>query len=92
MTTQVSPLQALDWAGSFGSLADVVRARAAQAPHTTAVRFLDFSSEKAQEELLDSELLDRRARQIAALLQSRARAGARILLLYPAGPEFLCFR
>jgi amino acid adenylation domain-containing protein/non-ribosomal peptide synthase protein (TIGR01720 family) len=37
----------------------------------------------------DAAALDRRARSIAAALQSLARPGDRALLLYPPGPEFL---
>jgi acyl-CoA synthetase (AMP-forming)/AMP-acid ligase II len=87
-----TPLQLLaaDWPHSCDNLPAVARTRAKTSPDEVAFTFLDYSAEIAKEQPLTCEVLDRRARQIAAMLQTRERAGARILLLYPAGLDYLC--
>jgi acyl-CoA synthetase (AMP-forming)/AMP-acid ligase II len=72
------------------NLPDVARQRAATTPQSVAFTFLDYASETPQEYQLSCATLDKRARQIAALLQGRTRPGSRILLFYPAGLEFVC--
>lgn len=69
------------------TLVEILRARAEATPERIAFTWL------AAGERVDGELsyaqLDRRARAIAAALQSRARPGARALLLYEGGLRFV---
>jgi acyl-CoA synthetase (AMP-forming)/AMP-acid ligase II len=75
---------------SCGSLTEVVRERADATPHETAYTFVDHAAEgRPREEVLDCAELDRRARQVAALLQGRLAPGSRVLLLYAAGLDYL---
>jgi natural product biosynthesis luciferase-like monooxygenase protein len=66
---------------------DVLRGRAFSNPDRVLYSFLrdDLSVRKE----LSFGLLDLRARAVAAFLQSCTPPGARILLIYPSGPEFL---
>src|SRR5260370_5867611 len=83
-------LRVSDWPYLCATLPEVARMRASLSPHATAFTFLDYSSESPTEEKLSYEKLDRRARQIAALLQTWERGSARILLLYPSGLDYIC--
>jgi acyl-CoA synthetase (AMP-forming)/AMP-acid ligase II/3-oxoacyl-(acyl-carrier-protein) synthase/acyl carrier protein len=72
------------------TLVELLRARAAAEPDEPAYTFLE-DGERETDELTFGEL-DRRARAIGALLQERtgaAKSGARALLLYPAGLDFV---
>src|SRR4030095_13370478 len=69
------------------SLVQLVRSRAMQQPSATAFVFLD-NGERESDRMSFSEL-DTRARQIAAALQQTAEPGARALLLYPQGLDFV---
>jgi acyl-CoA synthetase (AMP-forming)/AMP-acid ligase II len=84
-----TPTLAANWPDSYRNFACVARARAATTPDAVAFTFLDYATEVPQEQMFDCAALDRRARQVAALLQSRVRAGDRVLLCYPAGLDFL---
>ena len=84
-----SPSLAADWPDSYPNFGAVCRARSAATPSDVAFTFLDYATETPQELVLDCATLDRRARQVAALLQSRVRQGDRILLCYPAGLDFI---
>src|ERR1044072_7331194 len=68
------------------SLVDLLRCRAETHPHRVAFTFLSKGSEESS---LTYEELDREARAIASLLQAEASSGARALLLYPSGREFI---
>ncbi len=76
--------------GSFfgpSNLVDLLRHRAAHQPDDVAFHFLiDGENEEIRWTYSD---LDRRARAIAAWLQSLGLQGERALLLYPAGLDFL---
>jgi acyl-CoA synthetase (AMP-forming)/AMP-acid ligase II len=73
--------------GSFPTLIDLVRWRALSDPQHAVFRFLvDGDDEQVVRSHAD---LDRRARAIATALRSRMDRGARALLLYPPGLEFL---
>lgn len=52
--------------------------------------FINYSGERPIDIPLSYAELDRRARQVAALLQTRALPGQRVLLLYPVGLDYLC--
>jgi len=69
------------------TLVDVLRWRALEHPHRTAVIFLqDGGAEQVRVTYGD---LDDEARRVATLLQERAAPGDTALLLYPAGVEFI---
>ncbi|TCP59426.1 amino acid adenylation domain-containing protein [Tumebacillus sp. BK434] len=68
------------------TLLELLRFRAQREPQATAYRFLADSGE---EELLTYGELDRKARALAALLQSRNAQGERALLLFQPGMEYL---
>src|SRR5687767_2102395 len=69
------------------SLVDLLRRRALHQPEQRGYTFLvDGASEEAH---LTYGELDRRARGIAAQLQKLDAAGARVLLLYPPGLDYL---
>lgn len=73
-----------------GSLVAAARMHAEAAPAMDIFTFLNYTTETPVEERLDYQTLDRRARQIGARLRTRAQPGARVLLLYPAGIEYVC--
>jgi acyl-CoA synthetase (AMP-forming)/AMP-acid ligase II/acyl carrier protein len=69
------------------SLVDVLRRRAAATPDQTAFVFLsDGETEKAA---VTYRELDRQAREWAARLQALGLGGARVLLLYPPGLDYV---
>jgi len=61
--------------------------RAIEQPHRLAFTFL--ADGENEESRLTYDDLDRRARSVAALLQSLGAAGERVLLLYPPGPDYI---
>ena len=69
------------------SLVDILRCRAKEQPNQLAYRYLVDG--EYDEVVLTYEDLDRRARSIAALLQSSANAGDRALLIFPPGLDFI---
>ncbi len=69
------------------SLVDILQWRAKNQPHQLAYRFLVDG--EYNEVCLSYQELDRRARSIAALLQSSARVGDRALILFPPGLDFI---
>ena len=71
----------------FSTLVEVLRWRATHQPHERAYTFLIDGDE--QEANLTYGQLDSQARCIAAELQSRNAAGERVLLVYPAGLEYV---
>ena len=70
------------------SLVDILRWRAKNQPNQLAYRYLIDG--EYDEVVLTYEVLDRRARSIAALLQSSAKAGDRALLIFPTRVGFYC--
>jgi acyl-CoA synthetase (AMP-forming)/AMP-acid ligase II len=73
--------------GEFSTLVELLRARAHNQPEDRAYTFL-VDGEDTQVYLTYADL-DRRARAVAATLQSRGASGHNILLLFPSGLEFL---
>lgn len=69
------------------NLIELLRRRALDAPDQRAYTFL-LDGEREERHLTYGEL-DRQARNIAALLQSRCNEGARALLLYPPGLDYI---
>jgi acyl-CoA synthetase (AMP-forming)/AMP-acid ligase II len=69
------------------TLTELLRYRAAQQPHRRAYTFLR-DGETDEVHLTYGEL-DRQARSIGAQLQHLGAAGRRVLLLYPAGLEYI---
>jgi acyl-CoA synthetase (AMP-forming)/AMP-acid ligase II len=69
------------------TLTDILLRRAAQQPSGRVYTFLRDGETEDGAETFQS--LDRRARTIAALLQTRARSGDRVLLIYPQGLEYI---
>lgn len=69
------------------SFVDVLRDQAAARPGRTAFIFLENGETEA--DTLTFAELDRDARAIAALLQTRTAAGDRALLMYPPGLDFV---
>ena len=70
-----------------GSLVDILRKRGKEQPRQLAYRFLIDG--EYEEVLMTYEDLDRRARSIAALLQSSVTAGERALLIFAPGLDFI---
>src|SRR5215472_8827009 len=68
------------------TLVELLRWRACNQPDQKAYAFL--TSEEEENGLTYGEL-DRQARAIGALLQKRGATGERVLLLYPAGLEYI---
>lgn len=66
---------------------DLLRKRAYHQPQQTAFIFLQDG--ETESDRLTYELLDRRARAIAATLQNLGFSGQRALLLYPSGLDFI---
>jgi acyl-CoA synthetase (AMP-forming)/AMP-acid ligase II len=83
-------LQVPDWPYACRDIVDITRRRASIAPSGRPFTFIDYSGSRPIDIALSYAELDRRARQIAARLQTRGRPGERVLLLYPAGLEYLC--
>lgn len=69
------------------SLVDIVRYRAKEQPNRLSYRYL--ADGEYDEVVMTYDKLDRRARSIAALLQSAANAGDRALLIFPPGLDFI---
>jgi acyl-CoA synthetase (AMP-forming)/AMP-acid ligase II len=69
------------------SLVELLRFRAAAQPEECAYRFLEDGEQQGASVTYGE--LERRARAIAACLQSRMRPGSRVLLLYPPGLDFI---
>lgn len=69
----------------FATFVDVLRARALHQPSALAYTFLAGD----EEQQIAHEVLDRRARAIAAALQHAGYAGERALLLHPPGLEYI---
>jgi amino acid adenylation domain-containing protein len=69
------------------TLIDLLRQRAATQPNHPAYTFL--SGEEGEAETLTFAQLDRRARAMATLLGSIGARGERVLLLYPAGLDYV---
>ncbi len=69
------------------TLVDLLRRRAQQQPQQRAYTFLVDGD--AQEEHLSYADLDQQARAIGALLQRQIAPGARVLLLYPPGLDYI---
>jgi acyl-CoA synthetase (AMP-forming)/AMP-acid ligase II len=69
------------------TLVDVCRLRAADAPDRATYTFLRDG--ETEDGALTNAALDRAARAIAAVLAERTARGARALLLYPPGLEFI---
>jgi acyl-CoA synthetase (AMP-forming)/AMP-acid ligase II len=69
------------------SFVEILRARAAETPDRTAYVFLEEG--ESEEGRMTYADLDRRARSIAAKLQEGAPVGARVLLLYPPGLDYI---
>ena len=69
------------------SLVDILRWRAINQPNRLAYRFL--MDGEYDEMAITYEDLDRQARLIGALLQVSAKAGDRVLLLFPEGLDFI---
>lgn len=69
------------------SLVNILRGRTEKQPNQLAYRYLVDG--EYDEVVMTYEDLDRRARSIAALLQSSAKAGDRALLIFPPGLDFI---
>ena len=69
------------------TFAELLRTRAAESPNQRIFTFLDHEGNEAAQ--LDYATLDRRAREIAAVLQHRGLGGERALLVYPPGIGFI---
>ena len=77
----------LNFSGHCSTVVDLLRYQVSEQPNQQAFTFLqDGESESAVWTYQD---LDRRSRSIAAHLQAKQLAGARALLLYPPGLDYL---
>lgn len=69
------------------TLVDILAGRADRSPRATA---FEFAAEEGTESPVSYAELDARARSVAAALRDRgATLGARVLLIYPPGPDFV---
>ncbi|WP_394849916.1 AMP-binding protein [Pendulispora brunnea] len=83
MTREISTLgETLD-----GVLGDILQARARQQPEQTAYIYLRGG--ELDEIRVTYAELDRQARAVAATIQAQCRPGARVIMLYPPGLEFV---
>ncbi|WGS49840.1 fatty acyl-AMP ligase [Paraburkholderia sp. D15] len=92
MNASSLPYQLLvpEWPYQCESLVAVAQHHAVLMPQRRPFTFIDYSGPRPQDFSITYERLDRRARQIAARLQAQGDAGDRVLLLYPAGLDYLC--
>ncbi|MGB8510245.1 MAG: AMP-binding protein, partial [Pyrinomonadaceae bacterium] len=74
-------------AADHSTLVDLLRWRAEHQPHRLGYTFL--SNGEDEEVSFTYAELDRQARIIGGLLQSRVKPGERVLLLYPSGLKFI---
>ncbi len=72
---------------NLGTLVEVLRARAVEAPRQAG--FLFLTDDEASELHLSYAELDRRARAIAGTLRALGCASERTLILSPPGPGFI---
>ncbi|MCL8014925.1 fatty acyl-AMP ligase [Streptomyces sp. AS02] len=72
------------------SLVDFLTTHASRQPDRTAYRFLVTGDSDGETEEISYGRLAERAQAIAAWLQERGLPGARAILLYPAGIDFIC--
>ncbi|MET9831162.1 fatty acyl-AMP ligase [Streptomyces sp. NPDC006385] len=72
------------------SLVDLLTAHASHHPDRTAYRFLVTGDCDGEIQEISYGRLADRSRAVAAWLQERGLAGARAMLLYPPGLEFIC--
>ncbi|HWN69166.1 MAG TPA: AMP-binding protein, partial [Haliangium sp.] len=71
---------------SFQTLVELLRSRADATPERLAIAFSDAAGRVEEHSY---EILDRRARAIAALLQARLQPGDRVLLLFAPGLDYV---
>ncbi|MGF6752806.1 fatty acyl-AMP ligase [Paraburkholderia sp. GAS42] len=92
MTASNQLLQLLVPAAPYASssLVEVARSHAYANPAGRPFTYIDYSGPQPEDRSITYLRFDQRARQIAALLQSSGRPGDRVLLLYPAGLDYLC--
>lgn len=81
------PTFSADQHAAFSTFADVLRYRAEERPHSTALHRIDGRGDIA--ETWSFGELDRRARAVAALLDERGLAGQRALLMFEPGLDFV---
>ncbi|MFI6014185.1 fatty acyl-AMP ligase [Streptomyces sp. NPDC051243] len=72
------------------SLVDLLTTHAAHHPGRTAYRYLVTGDVDGETQEISYGRLADRSRAVAAWLQERGLTGARAMLLYPPGPEFIC--
>ncbi|WP_149824436.1 fatty acyl-AMP ligase [Streptomyces tailanensis] len=72
------------------SLIDLLAAHASNHPQRTAYRYLVSGDSDGEVQDISYARLVGRSRAIAAWLQDRGLSGARAILLYPPGLEFIC--
>lgn len=77
----------LSYSPQEATLVNLLRHRAIQQPKQVPYTFLVYG--ETEKVSLTYETLDKKARAIAALLQSMKAFGERVLLLYPPGLEFI---
>ncbi|SEB02592.1 fatty acyl-AMP ligase [Paraburkholderia sartisoli] len=92
MTASNPPLQLLVPAAPYGSsnLVEIARGHAHANPAGRPFTYIDYSGSQPEDQSITYLRFDQRARQIAALLQTSCKPGDRVLLLYPAGLDYLC--
>ncbi len=78
---------AAEWSAPVATLVEVLRERAREQPQSRAFTFLEEGEVETRH--VDYAELDRQARALGAVLQQHGAAGARALLLYPFGLEYV---
>ncbi len=72
-----------------GSLVDMLGFFVDNNEKSTPFTYIDYSTNIPQDQKISYYELERQAKRIATLLQIRGKVGDRVLLLYPAGVEYL---
>ncbi len=78
------------WPYQHNNLVSISRQYLQETTDIEPFTFIDFSGDQPTSNPLSYVEFDRRARQVAALLQTRGKPGQRVMLLYPAGLDYLC--
>jgi len=92
MITSKVPLQLLVPPDPYrsASLVEVARHYASTVPDAKPFTFIDYASAQPVDLAITYRQFDQQAKRIAALLQTSGKPGDRVLLLYPAGLDYLC--
>lgn len=78
------------WPYHCTNILEILMKRAQETPDAISFNYIDYAAAEKTIKTIDYKSLLKRATQIGALLQMRAKEGERVLLIYSAGLEYLC--